>query len=427
MARGYIQSVVNPKFGEMARLRMSNGDFNVKDFADIMKAEGFTSADIDIMVDVLTRNVKVKGNKRARPRMILDEMAQVVVRGSDGNTFTLKFNDILEENMENLFDSYVFQLSGAIGLARNGINTNNVGTSFETIMSKATKATTEEKKAIRYMYEATTGEWAYTGAQFAGQEISEGMRQIARRGREVSFAANMGMSGMAALMELSNALFEYSIPTLMKSVPMYGKLIRRAQNGELSSQLAREMTAGTGIGGDGLVSKVTTMRSRLEGDVTEGVQIDGEITKVDEVLGGARMFVSKWSGLQGVTDVLRRVSLFNYASEWAYKHKAGQTAFSAIKREQLGITDDLSARIRLMIDRNAEYLPDGTLEALHVDRWADTEAADIFFASARREATQAVQEMNAGSVNGLLRSEVGKTFFQFLSFPMASMEQRLCD
>ncbi|MEL0013952.1 MAG: hypothetical protein VW715_02005 [Rhodospirillales bacterium] len=424
MARGYIQSVVNPKFGEMARLRMSNGDFNVKDFADIMKAEGFTSADIDIMVDVLTRNVKVKGNKRARPRMILDEMAQVVVRGSDGNTFTLKFNDILEENMENLFDSYVFQLSGAIGLARNGINTNNVGTSFETIMSKATKATTEEKKAIRYMYEATTGEWAYTGAQFAGQEISEGMRQIARRGREVSFAANMGMSGMAALMELSNALFEYSIPTLMKSVPMYGKLIRRAQNGELSSQLAREMTAGTGIGGDGLVSKVTTMRSRLEGDVTEGVQIDGEITKVDEVLGGARMFVSKWSGLQGVTDVLRRVSLFNYASEWAYKHKAGQTAFSAIKREQLGITDDLSARIRLMIDRNAEYLPDGTLEALHVDRWADTEAADIFFASARREATQAVQEMNAGSVNGLLRSEVGKTFFQFLSFPMASMEQQ---
>ena len=32
--------------------------------------------------------------------------------------------------------------------------------------------------------------------------------------------------------------------------------------------------------------------------------------------------------------------------------------------------------------------------------------------------------MNAGSVNGLLRSEVGKTFFQFLSFPMASMEQQ---
>lgn len=424
MARGYIQTVIDPKYDQLARLKVANGDFDAQDFIKIMKAEGFTSAETDIMFDVLTRNIKPKGNKRARPRMLLDEMASVTVRGSDGNTFNLKFTDILEENMENLFDSYVFQLSGAIGLARNGINTNTAGTSFENIISKATKATAEEKKAIRYMYEATTGEWAYTGAQFAGQEISESMRQLARRGREVSFAANMGMSGMAALMELSNALFEYSLPTLMKTVPMYGKLIRRARNGELDSRLAREMTAGTGVGGDGLVSKVTTMRSRLEGDVTEGVQIDGEITKTDELLGGARMFVSKWSGLQGVTDVLRRVSLYNYASEWAYKHKAGQVAFSAIKREQLGITDDMANRIRRMIDAEAEYLPDGTLEALHVDRWADTEAAEIFFASARREATQAVQEMNAGSVNGLLRSEVGKTFFQFLSFPMASMEQQ---
>lgn len=429
MSRGYIQSVIDPKYDQLARLRVANGDFDVDTFATIMKAEGFNEDEIDIMVGVLSRNVKAKGNKRARPRMLLDEMASVTVRGSDGTTFDLKFTDILEENMENLFDSYVFQLSGAIGLARNGINTNNAGTSFENIISKATKATSEEKKAIRYMYEATTGEWAYTGAQFAGQEISPTMRQLARRGREISFAANMGMSGMAALMELSNALFEYSIPTLIKAVPMYGKLIRRARNGELTSKLAREMTAGTGIGGDGLVSKVTTMRSRLEGDVTEGIRIDGEITEIDELLGGARMFVSKWSGLQGVTDVLRRISLYNYASEWAYKHQAGQVAFSAIKREQLGITDAMASRIKKQIDTHAEYLPDGTLEALHVDRWskgenADPEAAEIFFASARREATQAVQEMNAGSVNGLLRSEVGKTFFQFLSFPMASMEQQ---
>jgi len=429
MSRGYIQSVIDPKYDQLARLRVANGDFDVDTFATIMKAEGFNEDEIDIMVGVLSRNIKAKGNKRARPRMLLDEMASVTVRGSDGTTFDLKFTDILEENMENLFDSYVFQLSGAIGLARNGINTNNAGTSFENIISKATKATAEEKKAIRYMYESTTGEWAYTGAQFAGQEISPTMRQLARRGREISFAANMGMSGMAALMEISNALFEYSLPTLMKTVPMYGKLIRRARNGELTSKLAREMTAGTGVGGDGLVSKVTTMRSRLEGDITEGVRIDGEITETDQLLGGARMFVSKWSGLQGVTDVLRRISLYNYASEWAYKHKAGEVAFSAIKREQLGITDDMARRIRNQIDEHAEYLPDGTLEALHVDRWstgknADPEAAEIFFASARREATQAVQEMNAGSVNGLLRSEVGKTFFQFLSFPMASMEQQ---
>ena len=425
MARGYIKSVINPSYGNTTRLKMANGDFDVQDFANIMKAEGFTSAEIDIMVDVMTRNIKVKGNKRSRPRMILDEMTEVNVTDSNGQLYRLRFNDLLEENVENLFDSYTFQLAGAIGLARNGINTNQLGSNFETIFTKmSTKATEAEKKAIRYMYESVTGEFAYSGRQIAGQEMGEGTAQFLRRMRELSFMANMGMSGMAALMELSNALFEYSLPTLMKTMPMYASLVKRAQNGELTNKVAREMTAATGIGSDGLVSKVTSMRSRLEGDVTEGITIDGEITKFDELLGKGRIATAVLSGLQGVTDVLRRISLYNYASEWALAHRKGQVAFSAIKREQLGITDDMANRIRIMIDDNADFLDNDTLDSLNLDRWADSEAADVFAASARREATQAVQEMNAGSVNPLLRSEVGKSFFQFLSFPMASLEQQ---
>ena len=430
MARGYIKSVINPSYGNTTRLKMANGDFDVQDFANIMKAEGFTSAEIDIMVDVMTRNIKVKGNKRSRPRMILDEMTEVNVTDSNGQLYRLRFNDLLEENVENLFDSYTFQLAGAIGLARNGINTNQLGSNFETIFTKmSTKATEAEKKAIRYMYESVTGEFAYSGRQIAGQEMGEGTAQFLRRMRELSFMANMGMSGMAALMELSNALFEYSLPTLMKTVPMYASLVKRGQNGELSNRVVREMTAATGVGSDGLVSKVTSMRSRLEGDVTEGITIDGEITKFDEYLGKGRIAVAVLSGLQGVTDVLRRISLYNYASEWAYAHQKGQAAFSPIKREQLGITDEIAQDIRAMIDEYADFLPDGTLDSLNLDRWGQSgqrgqDAADIFGASARREATQAVQEMNAGSVNPLLRSEVGKSFFQFLSFPMASMEQQ---
>jgi hypothetical protein len=268
------------------------------------------------------------------------------------------------------------------------------------------------------MYEALTGQLAYRG------DLTDKQQQIMRRVREVSFAANMGMSGMAALMELSNTLMEYSFTTLMKTVPMYGQLIRKAKTGELTNRLAREMTAGTGVGSDGLVNKVTTMRSRLEGDVTEGIQVAGEITKLDEMLGHARVFTSIASGLQGVTDILRRMAVYNYASEWAYLHKAGSVPFSSVKREQLGISDEMAARIRQMIEKNAVYLPDGTLDHLNVDKWEFKDAAEIFFASARREATQSVQEMNAGSVNKRLRSEVGKTFFQFLSFPLASMEQQ---
>lgn len=431
MARGYIKGVISPSYAKASRLKLANGDFDAEDFAKIMKAEEFTDDEINIIVDILTYKSKVsKGHPRSKPRMILDEMTEVNVVDSNGQLYRLRFNELLEENVENLFDSYVFQMGGAIALARNGINTNQLGSNFETIFNKmSTKATEAEKKAIRYMYESVTGEFAYTGRQIAGQEMSEGTVQFLRRMRELSFMAHMGMSGMAALMEVSNALFEHSFPTLMKTVPMYASLVKRAQDGTLQNRVAREMMAATGIGSDGLVSKVASMKSRLEGDVTESITIDGEITKFDVALGKGRIAVAVLSGLQGVTDVLRRISLYNYASEWAFAHQKGQVAYSKIKREQLGITDDMAQDIRAMIDEYAEFLPDGTLDTLNLDKWGQAgqrgqDAADIFAASARREATQAVQEMNAGSVNPLLRSEVGKSFFQFLSFPMASLEQQ---
>lgn len=422
MARGYIKTVIQPSGTSRMGLRIGDGMFDTDAFSAAMRAEKFDDNDIAIIIDVMTGDKKVKGNKRALPRLELDESTSVPVMGSDGNMFNLKFYDLLEENVENLYDSYVFQLSSAIGLARNGINTNKLGSDIETILTKVGNRGDAKRESevdsIRYMYESLTGQLAYRG------DLTDKQHQILRRVREVSYVASMGMSGMAAMMELANVLMEYSFTTLVKAVPMYGQLIRKAKTGELTNRLAREMTAGTGVGSDGLVNKVTTMRSRLEGDVTEGIQVAGEITKLDEMLGHARVFTSIASGLQGVTDVLRRVSVYNYASEWAYLHKAGKVPFSSVKREQLGISDGMAVRIRQMIDKHAVYLPDGTLDYLNVDQWEFKDAAEIFFASARREATQSVQEMNAGSVNKRLRSEVGKSFFQFLSFPLASMEQQ---
>lgn len=439
MARGYMQGVVNPRFADNAKFKLLDGNIDVETFAKMMEAEVnidgtplFRADQLDVMLEVLTRDAKVKGHPRSRPRMILDEMAEVTLEDSDGNLFTLAFNDLLEQNASALFDNYVFQLSGAIALARNGINTNNPGSSFETIFSKMTKATDAERNAIRYMYESVRGDWAYTGATIAGQPMSRKTKRWMARGREFGFIAIMGMAGMSAIMEVSNALFEYSLPTLMKTVPLYGKMIRRGQNGEFDRKLMRELAAGTGVGSDGLISRITPLRTREEGDIAESVAIAGERTQMDLILGKGREFVAKWSGLRGVTDILRRVVVFNYASEWAYKTQKGVIPFSAIKREQLGISDEMAQRIKIQIDEHATYLPDGTLDALNVDRWskgtaktkADPEAAEFFFATARREATQLVQEMNAGSVNPLVRSEVGKMFFQFLSFPMSSMEQQ---
>lgn len=421
MSKGYIKNVIDPKTG-VSGMKLRNGDFDVDDFRQMMKIDGFDDAEVDIILDALTGNAKVKGHKRTKPRMILDESTSVTVTGADGKPFELKFTDLLEENMENLFDSYVFQLAGATSLARNGINTNKVGSSFDTILGKisnqADSTRQKEIQALEFMYDSVTGQLAYKSG------LSDDNLALTRRVREVSFFTNMGMSGMSALMETSNVLFEYSFSTLLKTVPKFGSLVKKAQDGQLESKVLREMMAVTGVGSDGMVSKVTTMRSRLEGDVASGIEIAGEVQPIDELLGKGRVFMSIASGLQGVTDILRRGTTLNYAQEWADSVRKGTAPFSAIKREQLGISDAVASDIGKMIKRHANYNADGTLDALNIDKWELDEARNIFSMSARREATQLVQEMNNGSVNGLLRSEIGKTFFQFLSFPMASMEQQ---
>lgn len=421
MSYGYIKNVIDPKTG-VSGMKLRNGDFDVDDFRAMMKVDGFDDKEVDIILDALTAHAKVKGHKRTKPRMILDEGTKVTVVGADGKPFELKFTDILEENMENLYDSYVFQLAGATALARNGINTNKVGSSFDTILGKiknqADASRQKEIQALEFMYDSVTGQLAYKSG------LSEDSLALTRRVREVSFFTNMGMSGMSALMETSNVLFEYSFSTLLKTVPQFASLVKKAQDGKLESKVLREMMAITGVGSDGMVSKVTTMRSRLEGDVASGLEIAGEVTKIDEVLGKGRIFMSIASGLQGVTDILRRGTTLNYAQEWADSVRRGTAPFSAIKREQLGISDAVATDIGKMIKRHATYNKDGALDALNIDKWELDEARNVFSMSARREATQLVQEMNNGSVNGILRSEIGKTFFQFLSFPMASMEQQ---
>lgn len=421
MSYGYIKNVIDPRTGANgAKLR--NSDFDVDDFREMMKVDNFSDDEIDIMLDALTADAKVKGHKRTKPRMILDESTKVTVMGADGKPFDLKFTDLLEENMENLYDSYVFQVAGATALARNGINTNKVGSSFNTILGKISSQSDvtrqKEIQALEFMYDSVTGRLAYKSG------MAEDTLAFTRRVREVSFITNMGMSGMAALMELSNVLFEFSFDTILKTVPQFNKLIKKAQDGQLESNIMREMMAVTGVGSDGLVSKVTTMRSRLEGDTSGGIEVAGEITKVDEVLGRGRIFMSIASGLQGVTDILRRGVVLNYATEWSTAAKKGNLPFSAITREQLGISDSLASKINTMIRKHATYNKDGTLDALNLDKWELQDASNVFSLSARRKATQLVQEMNNGSVNGALRSELGKTFFQFLSFPMASMEQQ---
>jgi hypothetical protein len=430
MAKGYTRTVIR---NDLPKGHAGRGvEFNVEDLQAIMKTEGFSDTDIDIIVDSLTRTTTVKGHKRARPRVVLDESASIDIE-IDGEIQKLRFYDLLEEDIENLNSAYIFQMSGAIGLAKNGINTNDLGSSMENLLRKmddeydrlgTDKALRErEVQAVKFMYDGITGRLGFDDA------VPTSTRNGLRRMREYGFATYMGMSGMSALMEISNAVLEYSIPVLLRNTPRLGGLIRKARNGQLDDALMRELEVMSGLGGDVITGK-TTRSTRYEGILADS-PYKGDYDKWDEGLGKLRETTALLSGLSTVTAGLRRLSMLNYATTWARSQRKGKLPFSEIKMEQLGISTksvdgkpSMAKRIQEQIASKSTFRNQKTLVSLNVAEWTDKEAAEIFQLSVFREATQNVQEVNIGSVSPFMRSEVGKTFFQFLSFTLASVEQQ---
>ena len=416
MSAGYIRKFMD--LDSRDGLRFGNNDIDLEQFESFLKLD-FDEAEVDIIIDTLTYSKKVKGHKRSRPRMQLNERASIT-KIINGEEVTIAFDDLLEKNAIAIFDGLNFQMSGAIALARNGIDTNNAGSAFSeqlAILQRRGKVKDSEMQALEFLYDTVKGQHVYKSG-FAPTTI----RNLARL-REFSFAVSMGMSGMASLMELPMVTIPYGFEVLRKTVPQFGKLFRDMKNKEIRSKLGREMAAGTGLGSDGITNKVTPMKSRFEGEGLEGFQFNEEFNKLDEALGYGRVYMSLMSGLTGVTDILRRISNFNFAHKWSLYADKDKLPFSKVHREQLGITDEQAKDMLAQIKQHRTYGKDGELEALNVDTWDRKDLADLFFLAARREATQNVLEMNAGSVNGTLRSPLGMTFFQFLSFPISSMEQ----
>jgi len=423
IATGYTKSITDPKVG-IAKGPAGANEMNIEDLSSIMKGQGFDDVDVDDIVQALTKTGRVKGHKRSRPRLILDEKASITVTRADGTAEEIHFYDLLEEDIEQLHNAYIFQMSGAIGLARNGINTNQLGSSFENFLDNIRKEIKDrnldpakaekEVRALQFMYDGITGRLAQR------EEVSNNFREAAIAARAYSFSVNMGMSGMSALMEISNAMFEYSVTTLLRSMPAYNKLYAKASQGRLEDGLMRELVEGFGIGGEVALGKYNKA-TRYEGGNVEGY-IGPEQSWLGKNALKAQQFVSYWSGLNGVTQTLRRMSMLHFSTQFARAAKKGGNVFADVKLQQLGLDQDMVTRIKNNINQHSTF-KGSVLDRLNMDQWEE-EVRDAFQAAGFKEARQSVQEMNIASTNGFLRSELGKTFFQFLSFPLASLEQQ---
>lgn len=437
IAVAYTKSITDPKLGRTGHAGAN--EMNLEDLEAILKAGGIEDVEVDGVINLLTRSKTPKAHKRARERLLLDEGTVVRLQNADGSVEDYMFADLLEEDAEQLFNSYVFQMSGAIGLARNGINTNEASSSFEALMGRIKSEGKEQNlsqdeiqeaiDAAQFIYDGITGRLAQR------QEVKNSTRDLNIAFRAYSFAVNMGMSGMSALMEISNAMFEYSFKTILKTAPAYATFMRKLSQGKADDETMLELVNAFGIGQEvslGKWNNVTRFDTEDVGSVLspERAWADKKGWSVEALKRGenfaqtAQKGVAYWSGLTGVTQFLRRMAATHYVNEWALQSAKGKLPFSRTKLQQLGISDDMAVRIQNIMKSNlVQKNPNGTIKKLNIDQWP-SDVRDVFQLSGFKEARQSVQETNIASTNRFMRTELGKTMFQFLNFTMGSMEQQ---
>ena len=363
---------------------------------------------------------------RMRRRVELDETFQMKI-----NNEIVSFEDLLKNDLKDLHQMYTYQMGGAIGLARNGIEREGMD-SYQNILNKRRNnvqgmnadqiaKNNKEIESLQFMYDGITGRLAH-GDNFLG--MGERGKVWARRLREYNFIRSMGASGIPTMVETMATLFEHSAKTLWQGIPRLRKMIKKMENGELDDVLFREMMHATGVGTDLITGRVRAYFDDYETDM-----IKSGYTKFDAALAEGRQFTAKASGMLPMTAMMRRADGMFYAYDWFNAAMKGKAPYASIKLEQLGIDDTSMSLIMKMIKKHAKKDSKGRLVTLNLDKWKKSGkegniAYTKFSQSASRHSMQSIQETNIGSVNRFLRSEMGKTMGQFLSYVLAAQEQQ---
>jgi hypothetical protein len=437
MVRGLVDRAA--KVGDNGiTVRVGVREDTFDDIRRALKAQKLDDAEIENVIYQLNGSIGKRetgeGAARTRSRVDLDELTEITL--GDGNK--ISFEDILTNDFEDLWQMYSFQVGGAIGLARNGLEMEGQE-SFEAIMDSirrdglnkslykddAGQARLESDIAqLKFLYDGITGQLAHSG------NTSESTEQMLRRVREYGFIVSMGQAGLSSAIEAANVILEHNVASIIKGVPRLREIIKKMKSGDLEDPLFREMMHLSGTGID-----MATGRIMRGFDDTQADYIKSDYGRVDAMLAYTRNKVAVYSGMLPMTAMLRRADSMFYAMDWfdaaqkSLKKGDYKAPFSKIKMEQMGINDEAGALITKMINKYAEKDSKGRLKTLNSAKWIQDgaegkKALDAFSLSAQRHILQSVQETNLGSVKRFTRSPWGKTIFQFLSYVLGSQEQQ---
>jgi len=432
MARAYVKTISHAAYG------LNDAIVHGLDLDDItvlreFLTEGGIESDLieTVLAGVQKRNTEAGVIGSAKRRMELDENTSIEQNGK-----TLRFTDILENNVDVLMDKYMRRVSGAAAL--NTTLGRSVVGGFTGTASQIRKLSGEvrARSIDQGMSPAAVDKAAKTTEvltrRIAGlpiEDLTGGLsmhplsagRRLTDAMRKFNFSTYMTQSGFASVAEFGNVLSVGGLSLLWHGLSNFRAFRRNALTGKLNDDVLEFFEEYIGIGGDNLLHPLF---SRFD-DFTHEVADPRALTGVERALNATQKLTAEViSQLGPMTRFQRRLIMMGVMKQiegFALRGKA--LSPGQMKRVKLmGLTDAKLAKIAKGMQDHQITMQSGyrnrTFTRTNLDEWMknDPETVNSFLLALQREAHNNIIEGTLADAPLWVNNLVGRTAAQFMTF-----------
>lgn len=415
IAEGFIRNLLEGRAGLGGRVAASSADRLKTLKGDLTDALGqsMDAEELDGIVDGLVRIADGKP-PRAQQRTILDE---TFVDPRTG----IRFDELLENNIEALSQEYLRSTSGIYGLAKVGLTKDGDWDALiDQIKRTADKYDVKPKDLQGELDVLDTVKRMITNQQL-DSSMGPKARLWTQRMLGFNFTRVMGQVGLAQIPEMGNIIGHHGFRALWQQMPVLGSIVKKGKNGRLSNQFLDEIETNFGLGLDG---QTMSIYGRYDDGVPQGM-MDG---RIDRGIRRSNRIVANTSLMNPINVGLERMAAASMLQRLANLSMGKGGRMSERRLRSIGLEGDRGAKVFAEMKDKASFkegtLTGRSLAQLNIDQW-NPEARDILLNAVFSSTRRVIQKNSPADMARFMTSDFARIMFQFMSFAQVAFAKQL--
>jgi len=372
--------------------------------AQAARAAGMTEDEIR----EIGRRLAAGGPSHTKRRLNLDLLAEHT--DAEG-TFTLM--DMMDTDLRGLLRNQARRVAGEVALVQQGVQ----GSAGLKLIERALQFTPDGK-----VDKATMEAFQQVSAELLGRPYGDAMPTLAEGAMTANAAASLGQMVIPQLTETLNIATHLGLGAFKDAALSLPRLIKEvrilAKGGKVNNSILSTLEVPGGEFGMNDYKLVTRFDSPSAMYDTVGRD---QLTPIDKLIRMTGRTLGKLSFHRVIQAAQVRASA-EQITQKAIKFIRDGVESKALA--DMGITPELSARIKADLPNIAQFDPQGRIVSLDMTKAKDIGAVEDFISAINRGTGQIIQRSFVGEIGKWQHSTWGKVLTQFRTYPITAMEKQ---